>query len=57
VGFDAAFAAANERAAAQRAEQANVLPPPDWSDIPAPIPLQHVIWTTAPRGGSDGSWA
>ena len=43
--FDAAVAAANERAAARRAEQGDVLPPPDWNDISASVPLERLIWS------------
>jgi hypothetical protein len=43
--FDAAVAAANERAAAQRAEKGDVLPPPDWNDISASVALERLIWS------------
>lgn len=43
--FDAAIAAVNERAAAQRAEQGEVMPPPDWNDISASVPLERLIWS------------
>lgn len=42
--FDAAVAAVNERAAARRAEEGEVLPPPDWNDISASVALERLIW-------------
>jgi hypothetical protein len=43
--FDAAVAAIDARAAAQRAERGAVLPPPDWNDILASVALERLIWS------------